>query len=95
MLRRSTYPSRVLVIISTLFVALVILLASAGLASGPEDGIVPTVEYVVRPGDTVWEIARAHAGPDDDVTSLVHEIKQHNGIGAIIQPGDLLDVPVG
>lgn len=93
--RRTTLPTRVLVIISTITVALVILLASAGLASGPEDGVVPTVEYVVRPGDTVWEIARAHAGPGDDVTGLVDDIKRHNGIGSLIQPGQVLDVPVG
>jgi Tfp pilus assembly protein FimV len=74
-------------------VALVLLLASAVQATGR---VAATEEYLVRPGDTLWEIADEH-GPDDrDVRDVIEAIRRLNRIdGSIIQPGQVLEIPVG
>ena len=41
--------------------------------------------YVVQPGDTLWDIARALA-PDGDPRALVHELADTAG-GAALEPG--------
>lgn len=90
--RRST-KAHALVIISTIAVLLVLLLAtavSAFTASGPVD----TVEYRVRPGDTLWAIADAAASEGADVRAMVAAIRDLNDLeGGMIHAGDLLEVP--
>ena len=52
-------------------------------------GVVETLEYRVRTGDSLWKIARAHG-----VT--VDEIRDANGMrGTTIFAGQLIDVPLG
>ncbi len=90
--RHRTAPSRVLVIISTVVVALVLLLASGVGASG--DVVVSTEEYTVSSGDTLWEIAAARTPTGHDVRDVVAAIRSVNRIdGALIQPGQVLEVP--
>lgn len=93
MTRQTGTRLRGLVIISTIAVALVLLLASAVQATGR---VAATEEYLVRPGDTLWEIADEH-GPDDrDVRDVIEAIRRLNRIdGSIIQPGQVLEIPVG
>ena len=89
--RYLTAPSRFLVIISTLVVALVLLLASSVMAAGPEP---TTVDYTVRAGDTLWMIAD-EMGPDEDLRGVVAEIRDLNGLdSSLIFPGQILVVPV-
>ena len=47
------------------------------------------VVHVVRPGDSLWHIARRY-----DVK--VNDITRHNGLkdGAVIRPGRKLEVPI-
>lgn len=48
----------------------------------------------VRPGDTLWDIARRHAGAEGDVRALVELIMRENGLAtALIRPGMVLEVP--
>jgi hypothetical protein len=55
----------------------------------------PTLEYVVRDGDTLWGIAAATA-PERDPREVVRLIDAVNGLdGASIVPGQLLVVPSG
>ena len=95
--RQPTVPLRALVIIS--FVALtVLLLASAGFASGgdviPTEVAQPTVEYEVRPGDSLWSIASAHTPQDGDVRATVADLRHRNTLtGSLIHPGQILAVP--
>ncbi len=90
--RYLTAPSRFLVIISTFVVALVLLLASSGMAAGPEP---ETVDYRVRSGDTLWTIAE-EAVPDADVRGVIAEIRDLNDLdSSLIVPGQTLVVPVG
>lgn len=91
--RYVTAPSRFLVIISTMIVALALLLASSVMAAGPEPS---TVDYRVRSGDTLWSIAGHVATPGSDLRSIVAEIKGMNGLDtSIIIPGQALVVPSG
>lgn len=51
------------------------------------------VHHTVAPGDTLWDIAVAHAG-NRDVRELIYEIQQLNGLSsAEIYPGQVLFVP--
>lgn len=89
--RYLTTPSRFLVIISTFVVALVLLLASSVMAAGPEP---TTVDYRVRAGDTLWNIA-GEVAPGDDIRGVVSEIRDLNDLdSSLIYPGQILVVPV-
>ena len=43
-------------------------------------GAAPTVteKYVVKSGDTLWSIASAQAGPEQDIRSSIQTLKQLN-----------------
>jgi LysM repeat protein len=81
------------------FLALVLLLsiivlawvvASGGVAAGPAH--IPSHRYVVRPGDTLWSIARGMQ--DGDPRPLVDAIQAANRAdpGALV-PGEVLLIP--
>jgi nucleoid-associated protein YgaU len=64
-------------------------------ASAPERSpAVPaaaSAEVLVRPGDTLWSIAR-RVQPEGDIRPLVRQLLAVNG-GSALQPGDVLLVP--
>ncbi|REJ33941.1 MAG: hypothetical protein DIU83_05050 [Bacillota bacterium] len=69
------------------------------ISQGSSKTLVPPVqeykEVVVRDGDTLWHIARRHAGPGVDTRQLVDEIREANDLpGAVLRPGQVLKVPV-
>lgn len=97
--RYRSAPSRAIVIITTIVIALVLLLASSVGASGEPGsttGDIATASrtYIVRSGDTLWEIA-AEVMPDGgDVRDVVGLIRTMNGLErSVIRPGQRLDVP--
>ena len=91
--RYLTAPSRFLVIISTMVVALVLLLASSVMAAGPEP---ETVDFRVRSGDSLWTIAEAVVPDSADVRGFVAEIRTLNDLEtSVIIPGQTLLVPAG
>lgn len=48
----------------------------------------------VRPGDTLWSIASAHAGPTADLQEVVDRISEANHLhGGSLQPGQHLRIP--
>ena len=50
--------------------------------------------YVVRPGDTLWGIARRESGPREDPRPLVDRLIRLNRIrDALISPGQRLVLP--
>lgn len=68
-----------------------LLIGGAADAESPE---VPALEYQVAAGDTLWEIAAEHAGPDADIRNLIADIKRFSGIeSSTIYPGQLLRIP--
>ena len=94
----SRAPTRLLVLLTLIAVVAVLLLASAVAAGasagvGPDDGTA-TATYTVRPGDTLWDVARSHTAPGHDVRRTVFEIQARSGLaGSLIRPGDVLVVP--
>ena len=63
----SRAPTRLLVLLTLIAVVAVLLLASA-VTAGASAGFVagdeaPTGTYTVRPGDTLWDVARGGVGP--------------------------------
>mgnify|MGYP001814086949 CR=1 FL=1 len=95
MLRQTTASSRALVIISTIVVALVLLLPSAfGATTGPPSAV-PTEDYVVRSGDTLWDIAAERTDVGEDVRGTITSIRRLNDLtSSMIMPGEIIMVPV-
>ncbi|MCP3973539.1 MAG: LysM peptidoglycan-binding domain-containing protein [bacterium] len=90
--RHTIIPSRVLIVISTVVVALVLLLASSVQAT-PE--LLETSDYKVRAGDNLWEIADDVTPEGRDVRNTIEAIKRLNDLdSSVIHPGQLLEVPV-
>lgn len=52
------------------------------------------VTYKVQQGDTLWSIAKQYLEPNENIRSLVYDIKKANDIGAFLQPGQALQIPV-
>ncbi len=97
MSRLTVIPSRVLIVISTIVVALVLLLASSVQATGELSGVteVQTAQYKVRAGDNLWDIADGHTPDGRDVRTTIESIKRMNDIrGSVIQPGQVLEIPL-
>lgn len=65
-----------------------------GGAAGAEGPPPPATQYVVAAGDTLWEVAAQHAGPEDDIRNLISDIKHLSGIeSSTIYPGQILRIP--
>jgi hypothetical protein len=68
--------------------------AGAGPESGAPDGRATSDIYVVRPGDTVWEIARRLTGDEGDPRPVVARIIDLNHLThAEVLPGQELLIP--
>jgi nucleoid-associated protein YgaU len=69
--------------------------AGRALGAGQGAGRAPApARYVVRPGDTVWDLARQRVGPEEDPRPMVTAIVEANHLpGAEIIPGMELVVP--
>lgn len=52
-----------------------------------------TTSYIVKPGDTLWDIAEMYA-PNYHTGNVVLKIERLNEIEGYIQPGQVLTVPV-
>ena len=93
--------TRVVVLLTSIVMALALLLAGAVVAeaddaAAPAVGQVVEVDHTVRSGDTLWGIATEYVAPGDDVRVLIEIIKDHNHLASsVIIPGQVLHVPVG
>ena len=64
--------------------------AASGAAATPAAARI----VVVRPGDTVWAIARRLVGPQADPRFMVEGLIQRNGLrDAVVRAGERLAVP--
>ncbi|HEU4451352.1 MAG TPA: LysM peptidoglycan-binding domain-containing protein [Gaiellaceae bacterium] len=75
------------------FLLLAVLAAALLLAAPrPSSGAGPEEAYVVRPGDTLWELARERFGGDP--RGGVWTIRERNDLaGATLVPGTVLYLP--
>lgn len=52
-------------------------------------------DYVVQPGDTLWNIAKESNGWNAvDTREIIHDIKSESNCTADIYPGDVIYIPV-
>jgi nucleoid-associated protein YgaU len=73
-------------------IVLALILVAAALTARPSSGAAGESRYVVRPGDTLWEIATdRYAG---DPRKAVWRISERNGlVDGALQPGTVLYLP--
>jgi Tfp pilus assembly protein FimV len=65
-----------------------------GGAADAEEPPVPTAEYVVVQGDTLWDIAADHTDDGEDVRITIDAIKDRSGIiSSALQVGQVLQIP--
>ena len=84
------------VIYGFVFLGLLCVFFAAGmlyvLAINIEDTELEWVEYVVKPGDTLWGIAASNVH-SQAIDKTVWQIRERNGIDPVIWPGQVLLVP--
>lgn len=52
------------------------------------------IEYYVKPGDTLWDIAKEHSNNNVDLRDFIREIEEKNQLtSAFIYIGDTLLIP--
>jgi hypothetical protein len=93
---RLTRRGRVVVVLALVIVLLVLTAIAVQAPSGAanESATPATHEViVVRPGDTLWSIAKDHA-PGRDIRAVIHEIEELNGLASgRISAGQRLFLP--
>lgn len=50
--------------------------------------------YVIKSGDTLWGIAEEYKPAGMGYREYIYKLREHNGIGAEIQPGQAIEVLV-
>lgn len=84
-----------LIVAAVALVLLVILLGLVILQAVEPLPVVTYNEYTVRPGDTLWEIARESNGYGHmDSREILDDIRERSGCDQNIQPGQILYIPV-
>jgi Tfp pilus assembly protein FimV len=92
--RTKVRPARLAALVAAFSVAVV----GAGRAAGSDADSEPLrpslASHLVRPGDTIWEIARSRVGTSGDPRPLVEAIREVNGLpDATVDVGQLLLIP--
>ena len=93
-------PQRVVVLLTSIALALVLLLAGAVVARASDTGATPPVVaeeilHTVTSGETLWEIGTLYTDPGEDLRDTIHDIRDRNGLDdSLIRVGDVLRVPV-
>jgi len=95
---RSARPSRSTHLLPIRFILIGMILAASLLVMTSVRAEAPqaVAEYVVQPGDTLWEIAGGVATPGSDLRETVMSVKELNHLaGSMLHPGQVLLVPAG
>jgi hypothetical protein len=80
--------------VALLSAAIVGVVATAGRGQEPQTRAVSSHRYIVRPGDTLWSIARLQVGVAGDPRPLIQEIRTANALDvATLTPGAALVLP--
>lgn len=95
----ASIPVRVVVLLTSVALALLLLLAGAVVARAADDPVTarvtPHVEHTVLPGDTLWDIATVYTEPGDDVRDTVFDIRTANDLDtSVIEVGQVLVIPL-
>lgn len=85
-------------ILATRFLILLLALSSAFLLLGNSvsaDEPVAVTTHVVQPGDTLWTIAADLTGPDEDIRSVISEVRRFNHMQtSALSVGQVLSIPL-
>jgi len=83
---------RALSIISITVIVVLLFLSSAVQATGE---VTETDSYRVKPGDTLWQIARTYGPQSADARRIVRAIEKLNNLdGSFLQSGQVIEIPV-
>lgn len=82
---------RALSIISITVIVVLLFLSSAVQATGET---VDTRDYRVKPGDTLWQIAKTHGPENADTRRVVAAIERLNRLdGGVLLAGQVIEIP--
>ena len=97
-------PLRVVVLLTSVALALALLLTGAVVARANDGSVTgsasdltvsPHIEHVVVFGDTLWNIAAAYTAPADDIRDTIFDIKAANNLeSSLIVTGETLVIPL-
>ena len=97
-------PLRVVVLLTSVALALALLLTGAVVARANDGSVTASVsdltatahmEHVVVGGDTLWDIAAAYTAPADDIRETIFDIKAANNLeSSVIVTGQTLVIPL-
>ncbi len=97
-------PLRVVVLLTSVALALALLLTGAVVArandgsvtgSASDLTVIAHIQHVVVVGDTLWDIAAAYTAPTDDVRDTIFDIKAANNLeSSVIVTGQTLVIPL-
>lgn len=80
------------IIIAGIIVVAILILGA--MRSSGKPGFELYESYVVETGDTLWGIAEEYKPDGMGYREYIYLLKEHNGIGADIYPGQAISVPV-
>ena len=92
-------PQRVVVLLTSISLALALLLVGAVNALAADetgaDVVTPQVHHEVVAGDTLWDIAATYTDPGDDVRDTIYDIRIANGMpDSVVRVGQVLVIPL-
>lgn len=92
-------PLRVVVLLTSVALALLLLLAGITVARAEStlagDTVTAQIEHRVTAGDTLWDIAADYTDPGEDIRETIHDIMRANGLdSSVIVVGQVLVVPL-
>ena len=91
-LARRQLPVRLSVLLAVLCAVFLLIGGAADAESTP----LPSVEYVVAAGDTLWGIASQNSAPGEDLRWVIAEIREISGMtSSNVYPGQILRIPQG
>lgn len=83
-------------IISITIVVVILFVSIVGLVSflnNDKYEMIGTETYIVKPGDTLWEICRNRTG-GMNIEQYIYNVEELNNITANLQPGQMIELPI-
>ena len=90
MSRKEAYIRRCISI--SILVVLIGCIIAICTSKAPAKEVVPRRTYMVKQGDTLWDIAQTFAPSSMDIREYIVLLQDHNNITASIRPGDIIEI---